>query len=218
MRSILPILLLTAAPVFAGDFKRDIAPILKDKCWSCHSEKAKKEKAGYVFDNLERFAKDIGRAGIVVPRDPSRSRLYEVVVMDENGDNAMPPPGKPRLTPKEVKALREWIEEGAELEKGSSKPEAGDDPETKNGTDKKDEKPMEEKKAPPAAEVPAGPLLDWTNTSGKTIQASFVKLDGEKLTIRTKEGKSHTLKLSQLNEASQGQARHEAVKAERAAK
>lgn len=217
MRSILPFLILTAAPVFAGDFKRDVAPVLKEKCWSCHSEKAKKEKAGYVFDNLERFAKDIGRAGIVVPRDSSRSRLFEVVVMDESGDNAMPPPGKPRLTPKEIKALREWIDDGAELEPGSGKPAAGGDKETKEKKDDKENKPMDEKPAP-AAEVPAGPLLDWTNTAGKTIQASFVKLDGEKLTIRTKEGKQHTLKLSQLDEGSQGQARHEAVKAERAAK
>ena len=50
----------------AADFRRDIRPILEKHCYECHSEKAKKEKAGYVFDNLKRFGNDIDPRGVVV--------------------------------------------------------------------------------------------------------------------------------------------------------
>lgn len=181
------LLLLSPAVTTAGaaDFKKDIQPILKAKCYDCHSEQAKKEKAGYVFDNLKRFANDIGPKGHIVPHDTERSNILDLVTRDKD---RMPPAGREPLTPKEVKLLREWIEEGASLDG------------TRPG-------------APPGGLAPRAPkkpqpLQDWTNTAGKTIKARFVRLSGEDaVVIKTAEGKSFKIKLATLDAASQALAK-----------
>jgi hypothetical protein len=52
--------------------------------------------------------------------------------------------------------------------------------------------------------VPGG-SLPWTNTDGITIQAEFVRLDGQSVVIR-KDGKEFTLRLAQLSTKSRQQA------------
>jgi Planctomycete cytochrome C len=184
-RALLMILSLAVTAAGAADFKKDIQPILKAKCYDCHSEQAKKEKAGYVFDNLKRFANDIGPKGQIVPHDVERSNILDIVTRDKD---RMPPAGREPLTPKEVKLLREWIEEGASLDGTKSGPQPGG-------------------LAPRAPEKPQ-PLLDWTNTAGKTIKASFVRLSGEDaVVIKTAEGKSYKIKLATLDAASQARAK-----------
>jgi mono/diheme cytochrome c family protein len=182
-------------PAAAADYRRDIRPILEKHCYECHSEKAKKEKAGYVFDNLERFGNDIDPRGIVVPGDPSRSRLFEVITM--TGDNQMPPNG-PRVSPKEIKLLREWIEEGAALDAATAKTGGGA---AKSGL------------APRPAAAPA-PVQDWTSRDGKTIKARFVRLKEDAVVIRTADGKFFKVPLSRLADASQEQAKKAAAEAE----
>src|SRR4051812_38061510 len=56
-----------ASRIMAVDFDKDIAPILKQNCYECHSEARKKEKAGFVFDNKVRLKKDIGPNLIIEP-------------------------------------------------------------------------------------------------------------------------------------------------------
>jgi mono/diheme cytochrome c family protein len=178
--------LLAAVPLAAADFRRDIRPILEKHCYECHSEKAKKEKAGYVFDNLKRFAGDIDPRGIVVPGEPERSRFFEVVTTA--GDNQMPPNG-PRLDAKDIKLLRTWIEEGAALEKAA----------TASGLPPKSQLPSR----PAPAE---SPLLDWTSTDGKTIQARFVRLKEDAVVIRKSNGQFFKVPLDRLSPASKEQA------------
>jgi Planctomycete cytochrome C len=176
----------TAASIAgAVDFKKDIRPILKAKCYACHSEEAKKEKAGYVFDNLERFAGDIGPKGQIVPGDPERSNFLDLLTRDKD---PMPPDGKDRLTPDEIKKVRQWIEEGASLD--------GAAPTAK--------KPSSSGLAPREPEVP---LQDWTNTEGKTIKARYVRISGEAVVIRTADNKSYKVPLAKLSPASQDQAK-----------
>lgn len=186
-RALLIVPCLTALPAAGADFKKDIRPILKAKCYECHSEEAKKEKAGYVFDNLERFSGDIGPKGQVVPGDPERSNLLDIVTRDKD---PMPPSGKPRLTPKEIKLLRQWIEEGASLDGGKTAPKPG-----AGGL------PPRQPEAPPA------PILDWTSTEGKTIKARYIRMSGEAVVIKTAEGKSFKVPLTRLDAASQEQAK-----------
>jgi hypothetical protein len=171
----------------AADFRRDIRPILEKHCYECHSEKAKKEKAGYVFDNLKRFGNDIDPRGVVVPGDVSRSRLFEVMTM--TGDNQMPPNG-PRVSPKEIKLLREWIEEGALLEAGK----AGGGGTAKSGL-----------AARPA--VVESPVEDWVSGDGKTVKARFVRMSGDAVVIRTAEGRVFKVPMSRLGAASQARAK-----------
>ncbi len=185
LRAICFFLGLSAAAAGAADFKKDIRPIFKAKCYECHSEAAKKEKAGYVFDNLERLATDISPKGQIVPGDPERSNLLEIVTRDKD---RMPPAGKEALTPKEIKLLREWIQEGASLGDSKTKPAAGG-------------------LQPRAAEAPPAPLQDWTNTDGKTIKARFVRMNTDAVVIKTAEGKSFKVPLANLSPASQQQAK-----------
>jgi hypothetical protein len=42
------------------DFDREVKPIFAKYCYECHSA-GKKEKAGFVFDKLDRLIKNIGQ-------------------------------------------------------------------------------------------------------------------------------------------------------------
>jgi hypothetical protein len=171
----------SAVAAGAADFKKDIRPILKAKCYECHSEEKKKEKSGYVFDNLERLANDIGPKGQIVPGDPERSNLLDLVSRTDK--NRMPPGGKEGLTAKEIKLLREWIQAGAVLDESKPKSASG--------------------LAPRAPEGPPPPIQDWTNTDGKTIKARYVRMSGDAVVIKTADGKSYKVPLAKLSAASQ---------------
>jgi hypothetical protein len=43
----------------------------------------------------------------------------------------------------------------------------------------------------------------WTGSNGKTLQARFVSLEGDSITLEMEDGKTHTLPLERLDEASQ---------------
>lgn len=171
----------------AADFKKDIRPILKARCYECHNAGMKQPKAGYVFDDVAKLAGDIGPKGQIVPGDPERSNLLDLVTRGDK--DRMPPGNKDPLTPKEIKLLREWIQEGAILDdsRPGSKSSGG--------------------LAPRPPEAPPAPLQDWTNTEGKTIRARFVRISGEAVVVKTAEGRSYKVPLAKLAVASQEQAR-----------
>jgi hypothetical protein len=150
-------LLLFALPsgVGAVDFKKDIQPIFKQHCYECHSVEAGKEKAGYVFDDLETLKLDINPKGIIVPNEPTESYLLEVLMMDISAKAHMPP--KKQLSDREISKVREWIASGA---------------------------PLEAQPAGALAARPAAPqVVDWTNAEGVTIKAGFVRLDGDQVVM-----------------------------------
>ena len=174
------LLSLLCLPAHAVDFKKDIQPILEKNCYECHSEKAGKKKAGYVFDDLETFAKDINPKGAVVPGAPGESHLFEVIV-DRNHKHTMPPDDP--LPDRDVQKLRERIETGASLDKAGAMPAVA----------KKKELP---------------PILSWTNFEGKTIKAGFVRLEGDSVVLRLPaNGKEVPYALSKLDAASQALAK-----------
>ena len=45
----------TVLSASALDYKRDVMPIFKEKCYDCHSDNAKKVKGGLRFDDEENF-------------------------------------------------------------------------------------------------------------------------------------------------------------------
>lgn len=180
-RQLTPLLLLTLGTAAAVDFKKDIQPILEKNCYECHSEKTGKKKAGYVFDDLETFAKDINPKGAVVPGSPGESHLFEVIV-DRNHKHTMPPDDA--LSAKDVEKLRDWITEGAALDKDAPK------------------MPLVAKKK----DLP--PILTWTNFEGKTIKAGFVRLEGESVVLRMPANAQEVpYPLSKLDAASQALAK-----------
>lgn len=92
------------------DFKRDVAPILEERCWGCHSEDS--VESGLRLDFRPRMLRggDSGLAA-VVPGKPDKSYLVEVINhVDE--DMAMPP-DENKIPAKEIQTLTQWIKEGA---------------------------------------------------------------------------------------------------------
>lgn len=173
----LAVSLLLPAGVQAVDFEKEIRPILKKYCFECHSEEAKKEKAGFVFDNLKRFAKDIGTNLLIEPGRPNDSHFYEIIA-NPSADNAMPPDGQ--MPQKDIDKIREWIASGAALDPNAPK--------------------VAFKKQLP-------PIMKWTNAEGRSIKAGFDRLEGENVVLKLPDGKYVSYPLAKLSAESQQLAR-----------
>lgn len=110
----IPLIVLLASAACQADeidFKRDIAPILEERCWSCHGED--EQESGLRLDLRPRMLRggDSGLAA-VVPGKPEKSYLIEAINhVDE--DVAMPP-DEDKLPQTEIDLLTRWIKEGAE--------------------------------------------------------------------------------------------------------
>jgi len=128
---------LALALIFAGisipsseaadvDFGKQIYPILRDKCLSCHAApykdtrgRTKKPKAGLRLDTAEWIAKgylddDDNPKKSVVAGKPDKSPLYTTTTLPEDHDDIMPPKGDP-LTKAEQNLLKNWILQGAKF-------------------------------------------------------------------------------------------------------
>ncbi|MBL9144791.1 MAG: hypothetical protein JNM99_14010 [Verrucomicrobiaceae bacterium] len=168
------------------DFKKHVQPIFAKHCYDCHSVGKKKEKAGFVFDDVKRLANDVGPGRIIVPKDLEQSDLIPIV-MGANGKKMMPPEGKDPLSSKEIETLKTWIEEGANL--------PGIDIAAKMAATKR-----------PKVKTP----MNWTNKEGKAIKATFEGMEGEFVLLRTENGQLYKYPLSNLNMAGQFQAKMQA--------
>lgn len=103
--------------VFADEvsFSRDVLPVLSDRCFHCHGPDDSNREAELRLD-LEADAKqDRGGYAAIAPGDLEGSEIWNRIV-SEDGDTLMPPPDSHRkpLTAKERKAIRSWIQSGAQ--------------------------------------------------------------------------------------------------------
>ena len=101
-------------PEVAGTtFVTAVEPILESHCVECHGPE--KQKHGLRLDNREAALKG-GESGkpAIVPGNAIASVLVEAVTLPPTNERAMPPEGKPRLTPEQVLTLIDWINHGAE--------------------------------------------------------------------------------------------------------
>jgi hypothetical protein len=96
-------------------FKEDLLPILKARCYECHS--GEKPKNGIGFDHMDELVKTEGKRAVVMKGDPARSSLFNSIMKADTAKKRMPPPksGK-RLTPEESGVVMAWIKEGAKLD------------------------------------------------------------------------------------------------------
>ncbi|MCM8535169.1 MAG: PSD1 and planctomycete cytochrome C domain-containing protein [Lentisphaeraceae bacterium] len=91
-------------------FQDTVRPILKEKCYNCHSHESGKSKGGLVLDSISSILKGGTSGPAVVPFKPKKSLLIQSIKrIDE--DTAMPP--KTSLTLKEIEVFQKWIQEGA---------------------------------------------------------------------------------------------------------
>ncbi len=92
-------------------FERDVAPLLKVHCRSCHGEEP--ELAGGLDLRWRRGMLTGGESGpALVPGKAAASLLVQRVEAGE-----MPPGGKKRLSAEQIAVLRRWIDAGAPLER-----------------------------------------------------------------------------------------------------
>lgn len=93
----------------AVDFVRDVQPIFREHCLSCHGPE--KQKSGYRLD-VKQMALDGGEFGeaAVVAGKPDESPLLRYVT---GKDAIVMPPEGARLSEQQISTLRAWIEQGA---------------------------------------------------------------------------------------------------------
>ncbi len=89
------------------DFARDIQPIFKSRCYSCHD--TRKKTAAFRLDVRSSALRggESGKKAIV----PGHAREGELIrrVTANNEEDVMPPSG-PRLTADQINLLKRWID------------------------------------------------------------------------------------------------------------
>src|SRR5262245_13304684 len=100
-----------AAPLDrAAFFESRVRPLLIQRCFGCHSAKAKKSRGGLRLDTRAALLAGGDSGPSVVPGQPERSLLIQAV-RHSHPRLVMPPSGK--LPPREIAALEEWVRQGA---------------------------------------------------------------------------------------------------------
>ena len=102
------------------DFRQEVWPILEKRCIECHREPyeknglLKKPKAGLRLDGAAYILHGSDEGTVVVVDHPSKSALYQRVILPENDADHMPPKGD-SLTTNQKEILRMWIAEGVDF-------------------------------------------------------------------------------------------------------
>lgn len=92
-------------------YRDQIEPILKAKCYNCHS--ATKKKGGLRLDT-EDFIRKGGKNGhILTAGNPDKSTFFTNLILPIDDEKHMPPKGKRQLTTQEIAIIHFWIKKGA---------------------------------------------------------------------------------------------------------
>ena len=111
----LAVLLAMTLPTVAADrqdrdarfFDRRVAPILTRRCLGCHNDQL--NNAGISFLDRASLLKGGSRGPAIVPGKPELSAMMDALRHD--GPIQMPP--GPKLPPREIAILTQWIQRGA---------------------------------------------------------------------------------------------------------
>ncbi len=186
-RLLLALALLTGT-ASAVDFKTQIAPIFRNKCYACHSV-TRKVKGKLALDDAE-LPNQIGPGKNIIPGEAMKSTMYINCTLPDDDADVMPPDGKNRLTAAELDLLKAWIAEGASLTADGAAPAPA---------------PAASPAAMPAA---GGGLTKWTSSDGRVIEAEFMGLQGDGVLLKMPAtGVTHVVPLSRLSPESQAQAK-----------
>lgn len=194
-------------PASALDYKKDVMPIFKAKCYDCHSDEAKKVKGGLRLDDEEHFFKRFAKEDVVIPGDWDASYLFVTIVRPEHEKGAMPPKNKgERLTEKEIRTVAQWIHEGAKID-GETGKKGPDQWHPEKILKFKDGRIVTEQFGP-APKMIEPEWEEWTNVKGSKITARFRGLAKGKVFLELKKtGKRVPYPLAQLSKESQAKAK-----------
>jgi hypothetical protein len=94
------------------DFVRDVQPILRTRCYSCHGPE--ESESGLRLDQRKRAYEGGDNGRMIVPGKPAESRLLRIVTGKDDEIEAMPPEGEGTpLTTDEIALFQTWIAQGA---------------------------------------------------------------------------------------------------------
>jgi WD40 repeat protein len=94
-------------------FRKDIAPLLQQKCVTCHSPE--KTKGGYQLHTFAALMKPgESKEAPVVTGEPARSHLYQLIT-SRDPDDRMPQKDDP-LPSAQIALVERWIQEGARFD------------------------------------------------------------------------------------------------------
>lgn len=104
---------LLPAPLLADQisFDRDVLPILSDKCFKCHGPDQNARQANLRLDLKETALRT--EDPIVIPKNIDNSRLVDRITASDPTQMMPPPASNLKLTPTQIKILKQWISEGA---------------------------------------------------------------------------------------------------------
>ena len=91
------------------DFADSIMPILRERCYTCHSEI--QQMGGLRLDRRDDALQGGKSGAVIIPGDGAGSKLVQMVAGAVEG--AVMPLVGDRLTPEQVDVLRAWIDQGA---------------------------------------------------------------------------------------------------------
>ena len=95
-------------------YRDDIAPILQNKCYNCHS--SIKKKNGLRLDTKDFILKGGKNGPIFFPKNLENSMLYTHLILPLEDEKHMPPKGKKQLSGHEIELIKQWILQGAPFE------------------------------------------------------------------------------------------------------
>src|SRR6266404_3859650 len=90
-------------------FEQKVRPLLVERCFNCHSARAKKIKGELRLDSRDHILKGGESGPAAVPQQPDKSLLIQAVRY-QNETLQMPPKGK--LPDRAVAILEEWVRRG----------------------------------------------------------------------------------------------------------
>lgn len=107
-------------PAMAQDavsFNRDVRPILSTHCYHCHGPDAASRQAELRLDDRDQVVADrADETNIISPGQPQHSELWRRITTTDS-DLRMPPEDTGKaLTPRQIRVLTEWIQQGAKYE------------------------------------------------------------------------------------------------------
>ncbi len=91
-----------------SELAAQVKTILIQHCYECHQLKDAKGGILVMDHNLLTLTR-----AVVVPGQPEKSELYQLLLVADDDPLLMPPIAQPRMATEEIDAIRRWIEAGA---------------------------------------------------------------------------------------------------------
>jgi len=191
MKRVLTVVFLSVVTVKAEadivDYVSDVLPIMKSRCWECHSNE-NSVKGSLALDDLDEVRDyQIGKYNIIRPGNPAESGFLERLTLDSNHTDFMPRKGDP-LPKDEVATIEKWIEHGAVID--ASKP-------TEDEAQRLEAVKVSSGGSDPGR-LKAG-FHQWTNKAGKVIEARMLSLNGETVKLALRNGVGYDVSLDDLS-------------------